>query len=144
MYLRYSTFCWTVDLIAFANTMLDSLETSSSLRLYVPVALFILFVVYNFAAKRRLPHPPGPRGYPLLGYLQGVERPAWKTYQRWSQEYGLSFQLVLQDCCAILTNASPGSDAVRFNTLGTNVVVANTLDAATDLLEKRSSIYSDR
>ena len=33
---------------------------------------------------------------------------------------------------------------VRMSVLGTNIVVVNTLEAVNDLLEKRSSIYSDR
>ena len=38
----------------------------------------------------------------------------------------------------------PGSGLVRLNVLGNNIVVVNTLEAATDLLEKRSANYSDR
>ena len=42
-----------------------------------------------------------------------------------------------------LTDFSLG-DVVSVTTLGQRVVILNSLQAATDLLEKRSSIYSDR
>ncbi|CAL1715492.1 unnamed protein product [Somion occarium] len=37
-----------------------------------------------------------------------------------------------------------GSDIIRLKILGTDMLVLNSLEAATDLLERRSSIYSDR
>jgi hypothetical protein len=37
-----------------------------------------------------------------------------------------------------------GSDIVHVELFGTHIVVLNSEKAATDLLEKRSSIYSDR
>ena len=37
-----------------------------------------------------------------------------------------------------------GSNIVRYNVLGNNIVVLNSLHAVTDLLDKRSAIYSDR
>lgn len=36
------------------------------------------------------------------------------------------------------------SDLIRLNVFGNNIVVVNSLEAATDLFEKRSSQYSDR
>jgi hypothetical protein len=37
-----------------------------------------------------------------------------------------------------------GSDLIHLNLLGTHVVVLNTAQAAAELLDKKSSIYSDR
>lgn len=37
-----------------------------------------------------------------------------------------------------------GSDVLRLNVIGMNLIVLNTMEAAVDLLDKRSSIYSDR
>lgn len=37
-----------------------------------------------------------------------------------------------------------GSDLVRVSILGNNIIVVNSLEAASDLLEKRSANYSDR
>ncbi|TFK84330.1 cytochrome P450 [Polyporus arcularius HHB13444] len=76
---------------------------------------------------RHLPHPPGPRGLPLLGNLFDVPTPQafpWETYLRWGRQYH--------------------SDIIRVSALGMNIVVANTLEVVNELLDKRSAIYSDR
>ena len=36
------------------------------------------------------------------------------------------------------------SDIIRLNTLGMNIIVLDTFEVASDLLDKRSAIYSDR
>ena len=40
--------------------------------------------------------------------------------------------------------ARAGSDIVRYTMGGSNIVITNTLQASSDLLEKRSQIYSNR
>lgn len=90
---------------------------------------------------RRLPYPPGPQGWPLVGNLSLPTSPAYEAYRAMSDEYGKRF------ACLSLTQRLQGreaSDVIRYNVLGTNVIVLNTLQSATDLLDKRSSIYSDR
>ncbi|KAJ3484835.1 hypothetical protein NLI96_g5365 [Meripilus lineatus] len=49
---------------------------------------------------------------------------AWDVYRQWSRQYG--------------------SDIIRVRAPGKNIVVLNSLEAVTDLFEKKSSIYSDR
>ena len=52
---------------------------------------FILTTLYrgfaNSKASRGCPKLPGPRGWPLLGYLNAIESPACVTYQQWSEKY---------------------------------------------------------
>ncbi|EKM48824.1 uncharacterized protein PHACADRAFT_57990, partial [Phanerochaete carnosa HHB-10118-sp] len=67
---------------------------------------------------------PGPRGWPIVGYLRTIEEPVSSAYRQWSEIYK--------------------SDIVGVNILGNNIVIANTLKVATGLLETRSAIYSDR
>ncbi|KAK0223439.1 cytochrome P450 [Armillaria fumosa] len=73
---------------------------------------------------RRLPLPPGPKGFPLIGNLWDVpvEYP-WVTYTRWTATYG---------------------DILYLDTPRNPTVVINSAQAAMDLFEKRSGIYSDR
>lgn len=43
------------------------------------------------------------------------------------------------------SNSAPsGSDVIHFDVLGSHVVVLHSIKAANELLDKRSSIYSDR
>ncbi|KAH7904383.1 hypothetical protein BJ138DRAFT_1019208, partial [Hygrophoropsis aurantiaca] len=68
--------------------------------------------------------PPGPPRRPLLGNLLQIPRfQAWHTFLSWKHQYG---------------------DLVYVETLGNGVLILNTMEMVTDLLEKRASIYSDR
>ncbi|KAH9857833.1 cytochrome P450 [Lenzites betulinus] len=81
----------------------------------------------NIRGRKKGPHPPGPPGRPLIGNLfdlpdaQGF---AWDVYSKWCKQYD--------------------SDIIRLNVLGMNIVIANSIEVANDLLERRSAIYSDR
>ncbi|GJE99705.1 cytochrome P450 [Phanerochaete sordida] len=93
--------------------------------LVLAVCLAAAYPLYQYATRRRLPpHPPGPRGWPIVGHLAAPADPIYKTYQRWGEAYG--------------------SDIVRINMFGHNIVATNSLEASTDLLDKRSQTYSNR
>lgn len=91
-----------------------------------------LFLTLYFYIQRRkrnplnLPYPPGPKGVPILGNLFDIPTSGYiyKTFRQWGRELG--------------------SDIVHIQVLGTHIVVLNTKEAADDLLDRRSSIYSDR
>ncbi|KAI0258889.1 cytochrome P450 [Gloeopeniophorella convolvens] len=86
-------------------------------------ASLVLFLIR--AGRRRLPYPPGPRRIPILGnFLQMPTCEEWAVYKRWSDEFG--------------------SDVVHVDVLGSHIVILNSMKAARELLERRSSIYSDR
>ncbi|KAL0063098.1 hypothetical protein AAF712_010006 [Marasmius tenuissimus] len=68
--------------------------------------------------------PPGPSGFPLLGnVLDMPSEQEWLTFAQWGEAYG--------DICSVTV-------------LGQTIVVLNSLKAAVDILDKKSSIYSDR
>ncbi|KAJ7583396.1 cytochrome P450, partial [Mycena floridula] len=71
--------------------------------------------------------PPGPPGYPIVGNAFQVPSSGshW-TYTEWANRYGL-----------------PGP-IVHFTLFGKDVILLNTLAAASDLVDKRSFNYSDR
>ena len=113
------------------------------------LALILVRWLYIRQTRKRrpnVPHPPGPPGLPIIGNLRDMPKyRGWFTYQRWSREYG-GFHLVSR-CfihAALTYCVLPGSDLIRLNIFGSNIVVVNSLEAALDLLERRSSIYSDR
>ncbi|KIK64878.1 hypothetical protein GYMLUDRAFT_160779 [Collybiopsis luxurians FD-317 M1] len=86
-------------------------------------AVTVLFTFYRpFRAGGKL--PPGPRGIPILGNLLQIPvlRP-YPKFREWAKQYGPVFSLKL------------GSQIV---------IVLNTAQAANDLLNTRSKIYSSR
>ncbi|KZT68589.1 cytochrome P450 [Daedalea quercina L-15889] len=91
----------------------------------VSLALIVAFVVAALVTRRKRPLPPGPKGLPLLGNIYDVPKSReWLAYQHWSREYD--------------------SDVIYLNLAGTPVVILNSADAAYELFERRSALYSDR
>ncbi|KAF8972348.1 cytochrome P450 [Flammula alnicola] len=93
----------------------------------IAAGLLVFFCAY-FIYRRRYPgrlYPPGPKGLPIVGNLFDIPKAsAYKTYAQWSKELG--------------------SDILYLNAAGQSIVVLNSIEAANDLLDKRSSIYSNR
>ncbi|TFK67279.1 cytochrome P450 [Pluteus cervinus] len=67
--------------------------------------------------------PPGPKGLPLLGNILQLPTFQFLRFTEWKEQFGPVFSL---------------------NLAGWPVIVINSLEVATDLLEQQSSIYSDR
>ncbi|KAJ7344033.1 cytochrome P450 [Mycena albidolilacea] len=68
--------------------------------------------------------PPGPPGDPLVGHL--LRMPSTDSalvFHEWAKKYG---------------------DVMRLEVLGRTMIILDSYQAATDLLEKRGAIYSDR
>lgn len=97
---------------------------------YLLVALtlgltLLLLRILTRAASTRYNLPPGPQGGFILGMrrlLPSVE--PWKTYARWSQVYG--------------------DPVISFRVYNRHIVVLNSAQAISDLLERKAEIYSDR
>ena len=52
-------------------------------------ALFCLAITFTYRSKNRLPLPPGPPRWPLLG--NALDRPRgkeWHAYTEWGKQYG--------------------------------------------------------
>ncbi|KAF8966595.1 cytochrome P450 [Flammula alnicola] len=90
--------------------------------------LFTFLAAYLLVRRRRKSSgtllPPGPKGYPLIGNVYDIPHDhAWLTYAEWAKTYG---------------------DVMSTNVFGTTTIILNSLKATTELLDKRSSNYSDR
>ncbi|ESK83210.1 cytochrome p450 [Moniliophthora roreri MCA 2997] len=81
------------------------------------------FIMLN--ERRRLPLPPGPRKFPFIGQLLAMP----------SEFPGHQFEKMGKEL---------NTDILHLNVAGTSYVILNSFEAASDLLEKRSSIYSSR
>ncbi|KAH9038272.1 cytochrome P450 [Lactarius hengduanensis] len=82
---------------------------------------FLLAVVVGFSGLALLVMRTRKRRLP---YPPGPKRLPWVTYRRWSEQLG--------------------SDVIHADVMGSHIVIINSMKAANELLEKRSSIYSDR
>ncbi|KIP02864.1 hypothetical protein PHLGIDRAFT_78465 [Phlebiopsis gigantea 11061_1 CR5-6] len=87
------------------------------------VGLIALLTLRGRRSSRLL--PPGPKRWPIVGSAFSVPREReWLEYERWSHEYD--------------------SDVLYYESWGRPFVVISSLQAAIDLLEKKSSLYADR
>jgi len=92
----------------------------------------------------RLRYPPGPKGYPLIGNVFDIPQdvPLWKAAMPMAERYREWIVSVPVVCTFI--PVSTDSDVVYLNMFGADYVILNSSEAISDLLDKRSSIYSDK
>ncbi|CAE6365210.1 unnamed protein product [Rhizoctonia solani] len=91
--------------------------------LYASLALVVPVLLVRYKHKPR--YPPSPSSLPIVGHL------LWLS----SGFIHLDFSKIGEQL---------GSDIIFLKVFGQQMVVLNSLKAASDLLEKRSGIYSDR
>ncbi|KAJ8081611.1 hypothetical protein PM082_007457 [Marasmius tenuissimus] len=93
----------------------------------VPVAIAVLAAILLLGRfwRRGLPLPPGPKAYPIIGNLLDMPR----------SSPGPKFEKMGKEL---------DTDMLYLTVGGKNILVLNSYEAAWELLEKRSSIYSSR
>ncbi|KAI9571164.1 cytochrome P450 [Boletus coccyginus] len=94
-----------------------------------PSVIFVLLAALYILRRRsghhkNIPFPPGPKCLPLLGAVLSIDASKpWFTYFQWRKSFG---------------------DLVYTRIFNMDVLVINSAKVARDLVELRSSIYSDR
>ncbi len=88
-------------------------------------------------ASRKL--PPGPEGLPLIGDVRHAADHGRLSAPERKDEYG-----ELDRCFQAKDTDTVGGEIMYVSALGQGILVLNSRRVAVDLLEKRSSIYSDR
>ena len=87
------------------------------------------------------PLPPGPPPLPLLGNIFEIDKnEPWKSYMNLGKIYG-TCQIIFR--CSYKLISLPG-DLVYLRLINIQAIVINSEEVARDLLERRSTIYSDR
>ncbi|KAJ7762871.1 cytochrome P450 [Mycena olivaceomarginata] len=85
----------------------------------------VAYGLYSRRNRSGLPLPPGPKKLPLVGNVFDIPPThPWETYMAWSKEYN--------------------TDILHLDLAGTSLIVLSSAKIAEALLEKRSSMYSDR
>ncbi|KAL7277161.1 hypothetical protein ACG7TL_009007 [Trametes sanguinea] len=88
------------------------------------IVIATTFVLIAWRRFRTRPLPPGPPGLPILGNVFDIPKQySWLAYRNLAAQYG---------------------DVLCMQALGHTLVIVSSVNAAIDLFEKRSAIYSDR
>ncbi|KAG1756032.1 cytochrome P450 [Suillus lakei] len=86
------------------------------------VGVYLLKQVFN--KKNPAPYPPGPPGWPLIGNVLNMPHiKPWLTFTEWGKKYG---------------------DIAHIEVLGQHIFVLNSVKTAMDMLDNKSTVYSDR
>ena len=105
------------------------------------VALVSIYALQTIKSYRKGKLPPGPRGLPFLGNLFQLSITPWKEFEVWKKQYGMSTHSPVVFDTDSVFNAGP---LVYLTVAGQGILVLNTHQVATDLLDRRGHIYSDR
>ncbi|KAK7694990.1 hypothetical protein QCA50_002178 [Cerrena zonata] len=89
------------------------------------LSLATIWKVSSTRSQRHVKQIPGPPSQFLIGNLNDIPKErAWIAYMKMSEQYG--------------------SDLLRLNVFGRNLIIVNSLEAASDLFDGRSTIYNSR
>jgi hypothetical protein len=117
---------------------------------HLPVSSLVVISAFALACwvllrrkRRQYRYPPGPSRKPIIGNALDVpaQKP-WITYMKWSKEFNSAFAYYFSDLATI--HFTPAGTILGLKTMNMNMIVLHKIKDAEMLLEKRSSIYSDR
>jgi hypothetical protein len=107
----------------------------------VPTFVAICAFFFGLSLLRRRNLPPGPRRLPIIGNVHQIPvHTPWETFGQWSKIYG-KYQYV---CHPSVRLDSFAGNIIYLDIMGQPALVVNSKQVANDLMDKRSTIYSDR
>ena len=102
-----------------------------------------IMIARRYRKIKRGRFPPGPPKDPILGHLRIFPKAdPGKTFYEWSNQYGTRTAICIR-IPAVDYNVAIG-DVIHLDLLGKCIIILNSMEAATELLEKRGAKYSDR
>ena len=108
--------------------------------------LVLSFLLFLFRRGRRtkLPLPPGPIPWPLIGNITDLRaNELWLLTTQWAKKYGTVFLRVSRSYPQLHFHLISG-DIVYLHVFGQPLIFINSPAAVAELMEKQSAIYSDR
>ncbi|KAH9937831.1 CyP450 monooxygenase [Epithele typhae] len=114
--------------------------------LAIALAPILLLALSRRLRGTRLETPPGPPPLPILGNVFDIPKSfSALEYRQLSEKYGAPVVDLVSNIVKthVVWNAKTG-DVVHLNAVGQSMIVLGSLEAATELLEKRSAKYSGK
>ena len=108
-------------------------------------AAFSLVLIWKWRQDRRLPSPPGPKGYPLVGNIFDLRHdvPTCEAFMSLAEQYG-EWPVPFYARMYSLRWPFEDTDVLHLKMMTTDFVILSSPQAISDLVEKRSNVYSDR
>lgn len=110
-------------------------------------AYFVLISASVYLLQRLFNHrvyPPGPRSLPIIGHLLSIpSKNQHIVFHEWSKQYGES-AFVIDYLGVQRSRVCTLGDIIRLKVFRRSLIILNSQEVASDLLEKRCTIYSDR
>lgn len=102
-----------------------------------------VLVLFRNQRKIKLPLPPGPPGLPIIGNALDIPKVHMaQTYSGWTKKFGMQYTWIFSDSLKLA--CSSGSEIIYLEAFGKKMIILNSHTAATELLDRRSHIYSSR